>query len=690
MARDLETLVVQLSADIKKYENALNKANGLTNRQMNSIEGRVRKSSKNIASSLSGLGGVVAGAFAGGVALKGAQDLLDASTRITNALKVAGLSGNDLKTVYDALFVSAQKNAAPLESLVTLYGRVSLVQKELNINQQQLIGFTDKVALALRVAGTDASTASGALLQLSQALGSGTVRAEEFNSVQEGALPILQAVAAGMKEAGGSVSKLRALVIDGKVSSEAFFKAFEAGSPILEEKVAGSTLTVSQGFTRLGNIMINVAREFDNSTDAAMLITKFLKELGDVFQQLGGWITAATGPLAEFAGYLDTVSASAQQTGAAIGKFLGTDKVGQFFGATGPKPTDKQIQDRINTAFGTSAKPGTTADITGGGTLRPNAIKPISIEDYKPVGKPKKAKAVPKTADDRITADIQQVKDRTEALRLEAEMVGKSYQAQEARKMALDLEQSALADLREEARKKGVTDLDSIKLSSEQVAKINAVSEAYGRQAEELRKVQETQERAESAASEFYDTFKSGVIGAITGAESLKDALSGILKKLAEMLLNSAFDQLFKPASGNSAGGMFGGIFGSIGKLLGFDKGGYTGAGGKNDPAGIVHKGEYVIPKSIVDKVGVGGIHSMLGGYAGGGLVGRAPNMPRLHSQSSRSQPVSVVYSPSIDARGADAAAVTRLEQAMARDRQELPAHIVTTVRKAQKSRVLS
>ncbi|MGR6730310.1 tape measure protein, partial [Aeromonas veronii] len=82
------------------------------------------------------------------------------------------------------------------------------------VTQGQLINFTDKVALALRVAGTDSQTASGALLQLSQALGSGTVRAEEFNSVQEGALPILQAVAAGFKEAGGSVSKLRQLVLE--------------------------------------------------------------------------------------------------------------------------------------------------------------------------------------------------------------------------------------------------------------------------------------------------------------------------------------------------------------------------------------------------------------------------------------------------------------------------------------------
>lgn len=95
-------------------------------------------------------------AFGSAIALRGAQQLIDASTRITNALKVAGLSGKELDEVYGALFQSAQKNAAPLEALVQLYGRASLVQKELGVSTKELISFTDNVALALRVSGQSA------------------------------------------------------------------------------------------------------------------------------------------------------------------------------------------------------------------------------------------------------------------------------------------------------------------------------------------------------------------------------------------------------------------------------------------------------------------------------------------------------------------------------------------------------
>lgn len=273
----------------------MQRALGQTNATMAKIERRTLSMNQRLSAGFIGVQRGIAGAFAGAVALRGAQQLIDASTRIENSLKVAGLAGEELSSVYDRLFASAQRNAAPVESLVTLYGRATLVQKELGASTEDLLGFTDNVALALRVAGTDAQTASGALLQLSQALGSGTVRAEEFNSIQEGALPVLQAVAAGLAEAGGSVAKLRGLVIDGKVSSEAFFRAFEAGSVVLQEKVANAELTVSQGFVRLQNVLIDTAGKFDTATGASTrtgtaldAVARYIENIGRTIEQNGG------------------------------------------------------------------------------------------------------------------------------------------------------------------------------------------------------------------------------------------------------------------------------------------------------------------------------------------------------------------------------------------------------------------
>ena len=94
-----------------------------------------------------------------------------------------------------------------------------------------------------------------------------------------------------------------------------------------------------------------------------------------------------------------------------------------------------------------------------------------------------------------------------------------------------------------------------------------------------------------------------------------------------------------------------------------FDKGGYTGAGGKYQPAGIVHRGEYVVPKNIVDKVGPANIQRLFAGYANGGLVS-APRLPSLAAPASANQ---TNYAPQfhIDARGAEAGVETKIKQAL-------------------------
>ena len=170
-------------------------------------------------------------------------------------------------------------------------GRVATVQKELGVSTEDVLKFTDNVALALRVAGTDATTASSALLQLSQALGSGTVHAEEFNSLLEGALPIVQAAAEGITDAGGSVSKLRQLVNEGKVSSEAFFRGFEAGAASLQVRAANPAETVSQAMTKLNNALLVSSGRLNDLTGASQKAAGYIRGFGDYVDALTGSAT---------------------------------------------------------------------------------------------------------------------------------------------------------------------------------------------------------------------------------------------------------------------------------------------------------------------------------------------------------------------------------------------------------------
>lgn len=80
--------------------------------------------------------------------------------------------------------------------------------------------------------------------------------------------------------------------------------------------------------------------------------------------------------------------------------------------------------------------------------------------------------------------------------------------------------------------------------------------------------------------------------------------------------------------SGSAGGGSTpGGAYANAAAGVGFDSGGYTGSGGKYEPAGIVHKDEFVFTKEATRRIGVDNLYRLmnngnLGRYATGGLVG--------------------------------------------------------------------
>lgn len=108
----------------------------------------------------------------------------------------------------------------------------------------------------------------------------------------------------------------------------------------------------------------------------------------------------------------------------------------------------------------------------------------------------------------------------------------------------------------------------------------------------------------------------------------------------------------------------------------GFASGGYTGAGGKYAPAGIVHRGEYVFDAASTSRIGVGNLERIrrsLPGFADGGYAG---NVVPLPGRGQDNQPIVFNYAPTIDARGADAQAVARLATAQANDRKNFETNV--------------
>lgn len=105
-----------------------------------------------------------------------------------------------------------------------------------------------------------------------------------------------------------------------------------------------------------------------------------------------------------------------------------------------------------------------------------------------------------------------------------------------------------------------------------------------------------------------------------TGETNFREFTVNILKQIAKIAAQLLIVKAIE-SSLSSFGGT-GGAIGSIGSALGFAGGGYTGDGGKYQPAGTVHKGEFVFTKEATSRIGVKNLYALMRGYANGGVVG--------------------------------------------------------------------
>ncbi|MBZ8225493.1 phage tail tape measure protein [Escherichia coli] len=115
--------------------------------------------------------------------------------------------------------------------------------------------------------------------------------------------------------------------------------------------------------------------------------------------------------------------------------------------------------------------------------------------------------------------------------------------------------------------------------------------------------------QVKSAATQTVDGIAQNMAAMLTGSEqNWRSFTRSVLSMMTEILLKQAMV----------------GIVGSIGSAIGFAGGGFTGTGSKYEPAGIVHRGEFVFTKEATSRIGVGNLYRLMRGYAEGGYVGGA------------------------------------------------------------------
>lgn len=207
---------------------------------------------------------------------------------------------------------------------------------------------------------------------------------------------------------------------------------------------------------------------------------------------------------------------------------------------------------------------------------------------------------------DEFMRAVDAIRDRTAAL--EAEAAALVLAAGSGREYG-----NAINYAMQRARLLHAAQQAGLQITPELEAAIDRLADAYARASDEAEnmagRLRDAQADAQAGAQAMTSLFE----GIMEGSGGARRALSQLLAQIARVQMQRALLQAFP------------GFMSGLGGLLSFDRGGYTGHGARLEPAGVVHRGEYVFSKRAVKAIGLDrldAMHQAANGYAGGGAVG--------------------------------------------------------------------
>ena len=214
--------------------------------------------------------------------------IADAWNMMSARLKLATAGQREYAVAQKELFEIAQRIGVPIQETATLYGKLQQAVRMLGGEQKDALSITESISQALRLSGASATEAQSSLLQFGQALASGVLRGEEFNSVVENSPRLAQALADGLNV---PIGRLRKLAEEGRLTADVVVGALMSQKDKLAAEYAQLPATVSQAFTRLSNAFGQWISRLDESTGFTKKLAEALTLLAENLDTVMRWLT---------------------------------------------------------------------------------------------------------------------------------------------------------------------------------------------------------------------------------------------------------------------------------------------------------------------------------------------------------------------------------------------------------------
>ena len=179
--------------------------------------------------------------------------VMDLSDQLTSTTARLNLMNDGLQTTQDLqnmIYLSAERSRGAYQATADAVSKLGLMAGDAFSSSEEIIAFTEQLNKQFTIAGTETAGIEAAMLQLTQAMGSGVLRGEEYNSILEQAPNIIQAIADYMEVPKG---QLKDMAAEGEITAEIVKNAMFAAADETNAKFESMPKTFSQIWTSFQN-----------------------------------------------------------------------------------------------------------------------------------------------------------------------------------------------------------------------------------------------------------------------------------------------------------------------------------------------------------------------------------------------------------------------------------------------------
>ena len=195
----------------------------------------------------------IKGAVAAYATIQTLSTALNLSDQLTSTTARLNLMNDGLQTTQDLqnmIYLSAERARGSYQATADAVSKLGLMAGDAFGSSEEIIAFMEQVNKQFTIAGTEAAGIDAAMLQLTQAMGSGVLRGEEYNSILEQAPNIIQAIADYMEVPKG---QLKDMAAEGQITAEIVKNAMFAAADDTNAKFESMPKTFSQIWTSFQN-----------------------------------------------------------------------------------------------------------------------------------------------------------------------------------------------------------------------------------------------------------------------------------------------------------------------------------------------------------------------------------------------------------------------------------------------------